>query len=188
MYILRQHTLLTPCRSFHILCVGRYKWDKKGATHVESQLKQDRRQITADIMHNGAGRVVAVHMIFGGSTTRCEPLPTVQAKFPKIKFAHSPSHWATHETKVAFVVHGWKWVVGEYASDNNVSLEEAHLRATCILLLDCWKVNLTDKFCDEIAGLCPGMLILTIPAGSTGRYQVCMVVIVHCRRMSGSLH
>ncbi|KAJ3058697.1 hypothetical protein HDU99_006689 [Rhizoclosmatium hyalinum] len=51
-------------------------------------------------------------------------------------------------------------------------MDEAHTKLKCVLILDCWPVNLTSKFEEEIKQKCPGMDLRFIPAGATGKYQI----------------
>jgi hypothetical protein len=111
-------------------------------------------------------------MVFAGKTTRSLPPPAVRAQYPQIIMQVSPNHWANHETKVAFLVKIWEWMVKEKAKDLGVTEEDAAPLTTCIHLLDCWPVNLTQRLRDEIKDKCPGMVLKFIPAGATGRFQI----------------
>ena len=48
-------------------------------------------------------------------------------------------------------------------------LAEKHLQ---VVLLDCWPVNLSEETRQHVMSKCPGMELMFIPAGGTGRYQV----------------
>ena len=156
----------------HFFPHGNWKWEKKGAQHVTTSLKEDKRQYTGDIAHNAAGDIVCVHQIFAGKTTRSLPNPDVRAKYPQFQFAHTLNHWANHETKVAFLGRIWEWVVIETAKDLNCSMDEARQRARCVMMLDCWPVNLTSLFRGTITERYPGMELMFVPAGYTGQVQI----------------
>jgi hypothetical protein len=147
-----------------------YKWEEKGAQHVKTSLKEDKRQYTGDICVNALGQVVAVHQIFAGKGQRSLPSASVMDKYPNFKFSVTSNHWANHESKVAYVQHIWKWVVEETARDN--AANKTSLAPQAVLMLDCWPVNLTKEFRDVIKQSCPGLVLMFVPAGATGRYQV----------------
>jgi hypothetical protein len=159
----------------HLFPQANWVWTRKGSKEAKSALKPDKRQYTGDVAHNAAGGIVCVHQIFKGSTAASLPPEDVRQKFPQFQFAVTPNHWANHPTKIAFVQRIWEWVVTEHMKDFGWSREEAVKKAKCILFLDCWPVNLTAIFRQTIRELCPGMVIMYIPAGYTGQVQVCCI-------------
>ncbi|ORY37686.1 hypothetical protein BCR33DRAFT_833705 [Rhizoclosmatium globosum] len=118
---------IVACDEFgaHFYPQSSWKWEHKGAKHVQSQFKLD-----------------------------------------------NPNHWANHSTKVVFCERIWAWCLNRYSSKYKCSMDEAHTKLKCVLILDCWPVNLTSKFEEEIKQKCPGMDLRFIPAGATGKYQI----------------
>ena len=145
---------------------GNWKWEKKGAKQVSSDLADDKRQYTGDIVHNATGDIILAVMIFAGRTNACLPLPQVRDKFPNFYFDVSENHWANINTKKGILKRAWQWVCNEWARDG------LHGEPKCIYFLDCWPVNLTQELRDWVEEACPGMRLRFIPAGATGKYQV----------------
>lgn len=160
--------------ALHLFSHAKWKWEKKGAKKVESLLAQDRRQITGDIAHNAVGEVIAVHCIFDGKTERSLPSRSIMndPKFARYVFSVTDNHWCNHVTKCNFIDKIYRWHLEETAKDLNISLQEARKHVNAVHLLDCWPVNLTDKFREHVRINCPGMELMFIPAGDTGSKQV----------------
>ena len=89
---------------------GNWKWEKKGAKQVSSDLADDKRQYTGDIVHNATGDSILAVMIFAGRTNSCLPLPQVRDKFPNFYFDVSENHWANIDTKKGILKRAWQWV------------------------------------------------------------------------------
>ena len=145
---------------------GNVIWAKQGAKHVTSDLAENKRQYTGDIVHNAAGGIVCAVQIFAGRTDASLPLPAVQALYPNIHCDKSDNHWANLDTKKRLLARVWRWVCREWVADG---LEGD---PKCIYFLDCWPVNLTQALRDWVTECCPGMRLRFIPAGATGKYQV----------------
>ena len=151
----------------HLFPYNKVKWDKKGVKHVSSDLPEDKRQYTGDVVHNMAGQVVSVLQIWAGKTATSLPPGIVRERHgPLMRFDMSVNHWANHDTKLRLLKHAWQWVCNEWKKDGLPG------QPRCIYLLDCWPVNLTEKLRNEVAEACPGMILRFIPAGATGKYQV----------------
>ncbi len=154
---------------------------------MQTSLKEDKRQYTGDVCVNAVGDVVAVHAIFAGKTEKS--LPSLQVRndprLAHFKFSVTTNHWADHTSKVAYVQHIWSRVVSMTEADNAAGGTDYAPR--CILMLDCWPVNLTDEFRSAIKRTCPGMRLMFVPAGATGRFQVgrgeCGVFGACCERL-----
>ena len=169
------------CSTSAVLCAGVHYfpqktvvWAEKGAQHVNSILGEDKRQFTADFVANGAGDIVVVEAIFGGKTEASEPTPQVKRLHPIVMCNHSPNHWANHGTKTALLQHVWRWVLVQTAADlgKDVVDDEVRSAARCVVLMDCWPVNLTADMEAFVRENCPGMERLFVPAGSTSSKQV----------------
>jgi hypothetical protein len=151
----------------HLFPFNKVKWEKKGAQHVSSDLPEDKRQYTGDIVHNAAGQIITALQIWTGKTTTSLPPPAVMERFKgRILFDKSHNHWANHDTKLRLLKNVWAWVCKEWEADCLPG------DPRCIYLLDCWPVNLTARLREELAAACPGMDLRFIPAGATGTYQV----------------
>lgn len=151
----------------HIFPYDKVKWERKGAQRVASDLPEDKRQYTGDIVHNSAGDIVVVEQIWAGKTPTSLPPQSVQEHFKgRMMFDLSLNHWANHDTKLRLLQAAWAWVKKRWAEECLVG------DPRCIYLLDCWPVNLTERLRDAVKLLCPGMQLLFIPAGATGKYQV----------------
>jgi hypothetical protein len=128
----------------HLFPQETWRWSKKGSTNVTSAVKEDKRQYTGDIAHNGAGQIVAVHQIFAGKTTASLPSLHIreQDRYSEshlnFQFAFTPNHWANHESKLAFVKKIWQWVEKEWAKDIANGNAEEGSKPKCVLLQDCW--------------------------------------------------
>ncbi|ORY15920.1 hypothetical protein BCR33DRAFT_673482, partial [Rhizoclosmatium globosum] len=157
----------------HLFPQGAWKWERKGAQHVESLVKRDKRQYTGDLVINAAGEIIILEQIFMGKTKACLPSKEIRDQFPQFQFNYSHNHWANHHTKVALMKRIYSWVITHYSHVNQCSEKEAQAqKPTCAVLLDCWPVNLTEIFRDEVKEHCPGMILFFIAAGATGLYQV----------------
>ena len=148
-------------------------WADKGAKSVTVKLKaSDYRQYTIDMAVAADGSLIAVHFVFTGSSERSLPSRTVREAYPDGVYHCTRNHWANHETKVAYVVAVYKKVVEKYMATYSWSREYAHKHAASILFLDCWPVNLTQRFRAEIKERCPGLILIYVPAGATSFFQV----------------
>jgi hypothetical protein len=151
----------------HLFPYNKVKWDKKGVKHVSSDLPEDKRQYTGDVVHNMAGQVVSVLQIWAGKTATSLPPAAVRERHgPLMRFDMSVNHWANHDTKLRLLKHAWQWVCDEWKKDGLPG------QPRCIYLLDCWPVNLTEKLRSWVKENCPGMRMRFIPAGATGKFQV----------------
>ena len=160
--------------ALHLFSHAKWKWEKKGAKKVESLLAQDRRQITGDIATNSEGTVIAVHCIFDGKTERSLPTRSIlnDPMFALYLFSVTDNHWCNHETKCRFMDKIYRWHLEETAKDQGISPQDARGLVNAVHLLDCWPVNLTDKFREYVRVNCPGLDLMYIPAGDTGDKQV----------------
>ena len=164
------------CTGLHLLPQSTYQWASKGAEHVDSALKEDKRQITGSIWANAAGAVVFTELIFAGKTSRSLPSPLLRAKFQNIMYQFTPNHWASLATKQAATLRLWDYAVAAKAKELGVTLVEAADRTHIILMLDCWPVNLTSAYRTFVKDKCPGIQLMFVPAGATGKFQVSNVV------------
>ncbi|ORY11387.1 hypothetical protein BCR33DRAFT_829378 [Rhizoclosmatium globosum] len=166
-------THLVGCDEFgaHIIPQGDRKWELKGAQHVDSMFSKDKRQYTGDLAIDAAGNVIAIHMIFAGKTDRSLPSSECRELFPKFVFHKTNNHWCDHASKVAFVERIYCVLKEKEAALKGIPVNQVG-PFRCVLLLDCWPVNLTALFRAEIKEKCPGMILFYIPAGGTGTYQV----------------
>jgi hypothetical protein len=154
----------------HLFPVGDVMWAPEGAKHVPSDLPSDKRQITADTIINGAGRVIAGVQIWEGKTDRVLPLQRQRDMFAsrekRLLFFNTHNHWATHDTKLKMLEYVWQWVNEEW------QLQGRRGTAKCLYFLDCWSVNVTAILRSEVAKRFPGMTLRFIPAKATGKYQI----------------
>lgn len=151
----------------HLFPFDKVKWEKKGAQNVSSDLPDDKRQYTGDIVMNAAGAIVCILQIWKGKTSTSLPPLAVRERFDgTMMFDLSENHWANHDTKLRLLKRAWAWVVAKWAADKLAG------EPRCIYLLDCWPPNLTERLKSEVAAACPGMTLRFIPAGATGSFQV----------------
>jgi hypothetical protein len=111
-------------------------------------------------------------MIFPGKTAASLPSHDVlqDPMYKRFLFQYTPNHWCTLQTKVELVVRLYEeWVASKVAAGVERS---AAVGMPCVLLLDCWPVNLSAPFRKAIQEKCPGLIILYLPAGATGSLQV----------------
>jgi hypothetical protein len=82
----------------HFFSQNNFKWELKGAKQVPNLLKEDKRQITGDFAHNANGRIIAVHLIFDGTTERSLPSINIrkQQRYNRVLFSRTVNHWANH--------------------------------------------------------------------------------------------
>lgn len=161
--------------AFHFLPQSTYKWAPEGSKQVENPFKEDKRQFTGALWANGAGRIAFLEYITAGKTERSMATAAVRAKYPNIQFQATPNHWASRKTKEASTLRLWNYAVDKKAVELGVSREEAAKKTHIILMLDCWPVNLTSEYREFVKQMCPGMRLLFIPAGATGKFQVSLV-------------
>lgn len=158
---------------FHFLPQAAFKWAVEGSKQVENPLKDDKRQYTGGIYANGRGEIVFQDYITEGKTERSMASAAVRAKFPNIQFQVTPNHWASRATKEASTLRLWNFAVEKKAKElGGVPREEAAKETRIILMLDCWPVNLTAQYREFVKQKCPGMRLLFVPAGATGKFQV----------------
>ena len=151
----------------HFFPHGKVKWEKKGATMVSSDLPDDKRQFTGDVVHAADGSILFGVLIMAGKTSSSLPPPSVREHFAeRMLFTTSPNHWANDKTKRLLLKRAWKWVVEEWKRDGLPGPPR------CIYFLDCWPTNLTEDLKAWVKAECPGMEMRFIPAGATGKYQV----------------
>jgi len=63
----------------------------------------------------------------------------------------------------------YNYKVDRYQFELGWSLDRAlSAEAKAVLMLDCWPVNHTPEMKEFIRSHCPGLIIITIPAGGTG--------------------
>ena len=155
-----------------LLPQGKHQWTTKGAQHVESPLKDDKRQFTSAFWASAAGKIIFMDFITTGKTDRSLPLLSVRQRFPRFLYACTPNHWANCESKKRSVMRLWEHAVKAYAEKHGMSMDVARTRTKILLLIDCWPVNLSAEFKEWVRTNCPGIRILYIPAGATGQFQV----------------
>lgn len=156
--------------ALHMFPEEKKRWVKKGAKKTNSAIKEDKRQFTGNIIHNAAGEVVLMHQIFEGKTDASLPALAVRSEHPDFLFSTSPNHWSNQDLKQKELkaIHDWK--VKEYVKDGN---SRAYAEsAMIVVMLDCWPVNLSRATREYVKQHCPGMELMFIPAGGTGRYQI----------------
>ncbi|ORY50571.1 hypothetical protein BCR33DRAFT_656664 [Rhizoclosmatium globosum] len=140
-------THLVCCDEYgaHLIPQGDRKWELKGSKHVESMFPKDKRQYTGNLAVDATGNVVAIHMILAGKTDRSLPSQETRELFPRFVFHKTSNHWCDHDTKVGFVVRIYTVLKEKEASRRRISVADV-TSFLCVLLLDCWPVNLTAKF------------------------------------------
>ena len=78
-------------------------WVPKGVKHVQTSLKEDKRQYTGDVCVNAVGDVVAVHAIFAGKTEKS--LPSLQVRndprLAHFKFSVTTNHWLREQDSLS---------------------------------------------------------------------------------------
>jgi len=135
-------------------------------------MKEDKRQFTSGVWANGAGEIAFLDLITKGKTERSLPVSSVRAKYPGIKYQYTRNHWASRETKQLSTNRLWDHVVAAKATKLGITVAEAAKVIKIVLMLDCWPVNLTAEYRDFVKANCPGIRLMFIPAGGTGKYQV----------------
>lgn len=118
-------------------------------------------------VHTAAGTILCWQMIFGGKTTASLPVKAVLDKYANLLACITANHWCNEDTKLQLMRYIYKLVVEQYKAEGKSAAD-----VRCIVILDCWPVNMKKSFRDAIARDCPGMELLYIPAGATGEYQI----------------
>ena len=147
-------------------------WVEKDSQHAENSMKDDKRLFTSGVWANGAGDTAFMDFITKGKTERSLPSSSVRAKYPKFKYQYTRNHWASRETKQQGTLRLWNHVVAAKAAKLGITVEEEAKVTKIVLMLDCWPVNLTAEYRDFVKANCPGIRLMFIPAGGTGRFQV----------------
>jgi hypothetical protein len=75
--------------------------EQKGASTVAVTGIDDKRQVTATIAVTAAGEKLPIHLIYEGSTVRCEP--PQQYRPQGWLFSHSTNHWSNRDLFVTFL-------------------------------------------------------------------------------------
>jgi hypothetical protein len=75
--------------------------EQKGTSTVAVTGIDDKGQVTATIAVTAAGEKLPIHLIYEGSTTRCEPPQQYRPR--GWLFSHSPNHWSNRDLFVTFV-------------------------------------------------------------------------------------
>ena len=157
-------------------------WAQKGAKHAESSISEDKRQFTGNMYTSANGYLILLIQIWGGKTSNVLPKLEVRTKqqadlqtLPCASDAialqtFSDNHWNNQTLKLEelSILHRAKVA---RQMKRGMTLEQAtnHLQ---LVLLDCWPVNLTEITKLHVLQNCPGMELMFIPAGGTGRYQI----------------
>jgi hypothetical protein len=129
---------------------GDYTYEKKGCSHVLMDVMDDKRAITANIVHCASGALVTYHLTFQGTTERSLPSREARASINNnfnVTWGYSSNHWSNLNEKKrmieATVVYRRK-VIDKWVSDGVVTRDVAE-RAPMVHILDCWSVNLSEK-------------------------------------------
>lgn len=118
-------------------------WAPIGTRTVRGTHKDDKRQITADLVCAATGDIRFFELIFGGKSDRCLPTKAVREEYEKehkFLFKYSDNHWANESTKCALFTSLHEEKVARKKAQG-MSAEAAE-KAVMVVLLDCWPVNL----------------------------------------------
>jgi hypothetical protein len=156
---------------------GDYTYDEQGCSHVLMDVMDDKRAITANIVHSASGALVTYHLTFQGTTERSLPTRGVRASIENnfnVTWGYSSNHWSNLNEKKRMIeatVEYRKKVIEKWVSDGVFSRDQAE-RAPMVHILDCWSVNLSTEFREWVKNTYPFIRLRYIPAGLTGKEQL----------------
>lgn len=133
--------------------------DQQGSKRVEIVGVTDKRQITAVFCGSLTGDFLPIQVVYKGKTSRCHP----HFKFPDSwHVTHSPRHWSTETTMLAYVSE----VIVPYVEAIRASLNESK---PALVIMDNFKGQCTQQVDDVLEQ--NDILVCRLPPNTTDRLQ-----------------
>lgn len=153
---------------------GQRTYEKRGATEVRIMGLDDKRNMTAVPSGAASGHLLAMQLIYGGTTERSLPRPDLlrDARAKGHHITNTANHWSTLKTMKELV----EYIIAPYFQEK---IKEMKLPADqkCIWSIDCWSVHISEAFRTWLKEHYPWILLVYVPAGMTGKAQYCDVVL-----------
>jgi hypothetical protein len=151
-------------------------WNNTGEQQVHVLGTEEKRAFTLLVAGSLSGSVLPFQAIYGGKMSRSLPdanaLGVSEARKLGflLDFSGSDTYWSTQSTMQHFV----SLILAPYF---RTQIEQHALPATqrCIFQIDCWSVHCSAEFCGWMGNNYPWIIILYVPGGCTGPFQVCDV-------------
>jgi len=136
----------------------------KGSKTVGVLGVEDKRQITGVGAVSARGDFLGIQAIWQGKTARCHPkdVPT----HSKLLHTHSANHWSTLATMKDLIDRMIKPYIARVIVELNLPANQVS-----ILMVDMWKVHLTQEFRDYVSAIQPRIELNYIEAGTTPKAQ-----------------
>jgi hypothetical protein len=156
------------------LCPNSTKvWVDKDDRHPEGV--KDKRQVTLTLTFNMEGACITPQLITAGKTDASLPSKAVREqaaiKAAGILFCHTENHWSNGGMKEFLLKQGLHQWFDKQLDALNIK-GPARRSFVLVLILDCWKVNVSPRMKQFIREQMPFLRLRFIPAGDTGRKQV----------------
>jgi len=156
------------------LCPNSTKvWVDKDDRHPEGV--KDKRQVTLTLTFNMEGDCITPQLITAGKTDASLPSKAVREqaaiKAAGILFCHTENHWSNATMKEFLLKQGLHQWFDKQLDALNIK-GPARRSFVLVLILDCWKVNVSPRMKQFIREQMPFLRLRFIPAGDTGRKQV----------------
>lgn len=141
---------------------------ERGSRTVAIAGAEDKRQITAVIGSTLDGQLLPLQLIFQGKTDACHPLttPAHLAVQQGMHITHSFNHWSNQATMreyIKHVVEPWRAKV--------IAMHSLSVNAAVVLVLDVWKVHISQEFRSMLADDFPHIHLVYVPANCTSKLQ-----------------
>ncbi len=153
----------------------RYTWAEQGSKNVNVSVQDDKRQYTGNIVHTADGQAPLFQFIVQGKTQNNVPVDEIKAQGMSDVFVAgaTSNHWSNFEEKKRLINAMAAWVKQEAAS---LIKETKGMFMTknpvWVCILDCWPMNLSERFREWLKQSHPQCRLRFIPAGMTGQKQI----------------
>ena len=156
----------------HLVPVDNHTYEAKGSKDVKSIGGEDKRQITLCVASSLNGDMLPLQLIFTGTTQKCLPQMTEEAKAAAVHLTHSENHWSSQATMQQYV----KEVIIPYAK-LRVTEHNLPAKSHIVLVLDVWSVHKSKEFIAFLKEKYPRIHLVFVPANCTSKLQVADVML-----------
>ena len=156
----------------HLVPVDNHTFEARGSKDVQVIKADDKRQITVCVASSLDGDLLPLQLIFTGSTRKCLPLATAEAKEAAVHLTHSHNHWSSQETMQQYI----KEVIMPYVRLRIIEHKLA-ARPHIVLVLDVWSVHKSAEFIAFLKKDFPRIHLVFVPANCTSKLQVADVML-----------
>jgi hypothetical protein len=158
-----------------------FTWAQRGGKQVLVYQKEDKRQYTANIVHNAAGELVTFQIIYTGKTVNSLPSAARDNTHPLYDqakdwvFGTTVNHWSNLAEKQKLIEKMVSYRDQKLAVMKRMGTLPASANLNdvpLVVILDCWPVNTSLEFRTWIKKTYAFIRLRYIPAGLTGCFQI----------------